>query len=280
MAANGPGFGALGALVGTWIGAKGVNLIALPDPNFKSEPFHLLVRPYTETIVFTGIDGPVLNRGTPENQESGAIRYELSINATDGKKELLHVENGMWLNSDEAAATANVTRMSVIPHGNAVLALGSVTEPTTGGPSIPDSNALPVTKKGQPGSLVKGYTGQYLDENDPVLAGFDKQNPNAWLRKSIEGQNIVSTTTISVSSTEGGGIHNIPYLDANQPNSQNRANATAFKSTFWIETVDSDGSLQLQYSQQINIEFLNNLDNPPDGLVEWPHITVNTLTKQ
>jgi hypothetical protein len=44
--------------------------------------------------------------------------------------------------------------------------------------------------------------------------------------------------------------------------------------TFWIETVQQpDGStfLQLQYTQTVLLNFLG---------IDWPHISVATLTKQ
>ena len=52
------------------------------------------------------------------------------------------------------------------------------------------------------------------------------------------------------------------------------ANATRLDATFWIETVEQpDGSefFQLQYTQTVILDF--------DG-IDWPHISVATLTKQ
>jgi len=52
------------------------------------------------------------------------------------------------------------------------------------------------------------------------------------------------------------------------------ANATKLDAIFWIETVEQpDGStfLQLQYTQCVILNFLG---------IDWPHISVSTLTKQ
>ena len=64
-----------------------------------------------------------------------------------------------------------------------------------------------------------------------------------------------------------GGIVNLPFDIRN-------ANATKLDAIFWIETVQqTDGStfLQLQYTQTVILNFLN---------IDWPHISVATLTKQ
>ena len=52
---------------------------------------------------------------------------------------------------------------------------------------------------------------------------------------------------------------------------QKKANVTAFSTTFWLETL-SDGSLQLQYSQTIEMTLMQ--DN-----VVFVHIDANTLKK-
>jgi hypothetical protein len=100
------------------------------------------------------------------------------------------------------------------------------------------------------------------------------------LLDALAGLKVVKTTTLSVSTDNGGGILNIPFVDAN-------ANATRFACDYWIETIESTppggGSpervQQLQYSQQTNIEFLPQFGNP-DQLIMWPHVNVNTLRKQ
>lgn len=107
-------------------------------------------------------------------------------------------------------------------------------------------------------------------------------DPNSVLLQAITGQNIISTTTLFVSTStaqvsppdSGGGTSNIAFLvgspGANQPNAQ----AAQVDATFWIEQVQlSDGtiSLQLQYTQRVLLNF-NNLS--------WPHVSVATLIKK
>jgi hypothetical protein len=101
------------------------------------------------------------------------------------------------------------------------------------------------------------------------------QNPNQALLDAIATQNITNTVVLIISTappangpaTQIGGILNVP-LDV--PN----ADATRLDAIFWIETVQqADGStfLQLQYTQTVILNFLG---------IDWPHISVATLTKQ
>ncbi len=95
------------------------------------------------------------------------------------------------------------------------------------------------------------------------------------MKADIEGQHILQTVTLDVSTANDGGIVNIPFV-------VKHANATAFQGTFWIEKVQSSaGNVfeQLQYVQQTNIEFLPRFDDP-NKLIMWPHININTLVKQ
>lgn len=126
--------------------------------------------------------------------------------------------------------------------------------------------------EGQPPGVPLGYADVY----DPDPDGpFNPADVNGTLNKTLEGLNVVETTTLSVSTENSGGILNIPFVTAN-------ANATCFASTYWIETVEdpttSEQYQQLQYSQRTDIEFFPKADGP--GLVVWPHVNVNTLMKQ
>jgi hypothetical protein len=159
-----------------------------------------------------------------------------------------------------------------------VLALGTSSQ-TAGPPDIPLTGAVP-----DPGPKAQGgYTDDWLhDIPSPCDAKvkFNPAKPNQVLLEAIAGLKVVRTTTLSVSTDGGGGILNIPFVDAN-------ANATRFACDYWIETIEGtpvDGGSpeqvqQLQYSQQTNIEFLPQFGNP-DQLIMWPHVNVNTLRKQ
>ncbi|MGH2720987.1 MAG: heme-binding protein, partial [Actinomycetota bacterium] len=178
--------------------------------------------------------------------------------------EPLHLENGMWLLLDDQGGAA---RQASIPHGDVLLALGKGTT-ATGAPQIPVLSTLPDAGPTPP----LGYTDPYLRPFD----GFNPGDANKVLREVLDGQDVVTTTTLSVSTQGGGGIVNIPFVTTN-------ANAAAFACTYWIETVRDPATgtafAQLQYSQQTNIEFLPQFGNP-GALIMWPHVNVNTLLKQ
>ena len=98
-------------------------------------------------------------------------------------------------------------------------------------------------------------------------------DPNSVLRSAITGQQIQSTTTLHVSTSDaplpGGGTSNTAFLKgAVQGPNALAARATA---TFWLETLQGQaGPTQLQYSQLVLLNF--------NGL-SWPHVTIATLQK-
>ena len=256
--------GPLADLVGTWFGTHGWELIAVPQ---GSEGFHLIVRPYVEVVTFEAIGAPVPNRGGPvPDLFIAGLLYQMRI--TDIQtNEPLHLENGMWLNLGETQEQP-IVRQASIPHGDVFLALGS-SSTASGPPEIPLPSALPDT-----GPKPRfGYDEPYQTPVD----GFDPSKPNKVLQEAIAGQDVVQTITLSVSTQNGGGTVNIPFVDQH-------ANATQFTCTYWIETIKDastgDEIQQLQYSQQTNIEFLQSFGGPEGQLIMWPHVNVNTLRKQ
>jgi hypothetical protein len=258
--------GPLGDLVGTWIGSHGWELIAVPTQSNGSEGFRLIVRPYIEVLTFSAIGAPVPNRGGPAGDTFvTGLLYDTRITDLE-TNEPLHLENGMWLYLGEGVEQP-ISRLASIPHGDALLALGtSIT--VAGPPEIPSISAIPDAGPDMP----LGYTDSYLTAVD----GFHPGRPNDVLQQAIAGKDVVQTITLSASTQDGGGIASIPFVASN-------ANATAFSCTFWIETIrdpaTGDEVQQLQYSQQTDIEFLPQFGNPGQ-LIMWPHVNVNTLLKQ
>ncbi len=255
--------GPLASLVGTWIGSQGWELIAVP--NLPDSDFRLIVRPYIEVITFEPIGAPVPDRGGKAGDLFlTGLMYTMRI-ADKETNEPLHLEAGMWFYM--AGQELEIARSSTIPHGDAMLALGNATT-TQGGPSIPELTTLPNAGP----DVQEGYTDQYIE---PV-GDFRTDNANFVLTQAIQGLDIVETTTLSVSTASPGGILNIPFVTKN-------ANATEFAGTYWLETVadaeTGDQVVQLQYSQQTNIEFLPQFGNESQ-LIMWPHVNVNTLRKQ
>lgn len=257
--------GPLAGLVGTWVGSKGWNLIAVPN---GPKGFQLLIRPIVETITFTPIGALVPNRGGAGGlMQIPGLHYALTVSDAETNVPL-HIENGMWLllNTPDGSSPPQVARLFSVPHGNVGLAQGGFTT-LSGPPPISDNSALPDTGPNTP----LGYKDPYLVPSGP----FNATNPNAVLQEQLKGQTVLSTTTLSVdTANNGGGIVNIPFITQH-------ADCRALSSVFWIETVDNGqgGSfMQLQYSQQVDLFFLPKFGAP--GLIKWPHITVNTLVKQ
>ncbi|HZY38108.1 MAG TPA: heme-binding protein [Mucilaginibacter sp.] len=271
--------GPLADLEGTWKGSSGWNLIAVPSQTAGKPSFTLLIQQYSETITFTPITAPVPNRGGTTQQFITGLLYQLTINDMKYPNGILHVENGMWLNmsdievqpdgpvTESAVPAFTIARQSSIPHGDVVIALGGYTE-STGIPVFPALNAVP-TDIGVQGL---GYLENYPHDK---LPGLDSSNMNAQLAAAITGQTIGKVTEIIVDTENtGGSIANIPFV-------QGHVSPSRFQSTFWIEEVLTDNLnfLQLQYSQQTNLNFLSKNTQPPSGVIMWPHANVNTLRK-
>jgi hypothetical protein len=276
--------GPLADLAGVWIGSQGWELIAVPEGEpGGAESFTFIARPYVETVSFTPLGAPVPNRGGPAGEMFiTGLMYEMRI-ADLVTNEPLHLETGMWLNLSDVQGGSPpdqpIVRSASIPHGDSVLALGTSSN-AAGPPDIQVTSALPDAGP----KVLAGYTDDWLvpikSPCDPKVT-FKPAEPNQVLLEAIAGLNVVNTTTLSVSTDGGGGILNIPFVDAN-------ANATRFACDYWIETIEAtppnNGGApelvqQLQYSQQTNIEFIPQFGNA-DELIMWPHVNVNTLRKQ
>jgi hypothetical protein len=262
--------GPLASLVGTWMGSKGYEIIAVPsvvkNPNNgqESENFRLIIRPYIEIITFTPIGASVPDRGYPNDMFITGIQYEMRITDADTNQPL-HVETGMWLYLPGQPQT--VARSATVPHGDSLLALGTSTT-LSGPPTIPSITVVPNIQ-----GKKEGYTDNYLRLPPPIP--FIASDVSKLLRDAIAKQTISQTEQIELSTANGGGILNIPFVNTN-------ANATLFTCTYWIETVEDssgDSYQQLQYLQQTNLEFLKQFDGSGD-LIMWPHVNMNTLLKQ
>jgi len=272
--------GPLAGLEGTWKGASGWNLIAVPSMLNGKPEFTVLIQQYSETITFTPITAPVPNRGGLTQQFITGLLYELTINDMKYPNGILHIENGMWLNMTdiqkqpdgpvvESALPGSfaIARMSSIPHGDVVIALGNAAV-SSGMPVFPVITAIP-----NPAGLppVFGYIDPYT--KNEFSEEFHAANVNGTLAATAAGQTITNVTTITVDTqNSGGSISNIPFVEKH-------VNPSRFQSTFWIEDV-TDGDVtfkQLQYSQQADLNFIKKHNLPGDIL--WPHVNVNTLRK-
>jgi hypothetical protein len=262
--------GPLAGLVGTWMGSKGWEIIAVPSvrqmPDSKDtvESFRLIVRPYIEIITFVPIGAPVPNRGYPNDLFITGVQYEMRI--TDAEtNQPLHLEVGMWLYLPEQQQT--MARSATVPHGDSLLALGN-SQVINGKPTIPSLDVIPDI-----GGVKAGYTDPYI--RLPPPATFLAKNVSQPLQEAIASQNIIETVQLQISTANGGGGLNIPFVTA-------QANTTAFTCSYWIETIKTetgDTVQQLQYLQQSNLNFIKQF-NTSGNLIMWPHVNLNTLQKQ
>jgi hypothetical protein len=259
--------GPLSGLVGTWFGSKGWEIIAVPAPLGVppvGETFRLIVRPYIEIITFVPIGAPVPNRGYPDDLFITGVQYEMRI--TDAEtNQPLHLETGMWLYLPGQDQT--IARSATVPHGDSLLALGN-SQALNGKPTIPNVDVIPDI-----GGVKAGYTDPYL--RLPPPAKFTARNVSQPLQEAIATQDITETVQLQISTANGGGVLNIPFVTA-------QANTTAFSCTYWIETITTESGdtvQQLQYLQQSNLNFIKQFNTSGD-LIMWPHVNLNTLQKQ
>jgi len=278
--------GPLAGLQGTWVNAPktvGWNVIAVPGfaQGVPPDGFVLEVIPYTEILTFQ----PAVvaaNRGPADKQEQevqqiGALIYEQKIISacnTDFCKargfpngSTIHMETGMFLNMTDFSSGMPIGRMSTIPHGNSLLALGTAETASGQAPVIPNNSISPSSVTGQ---MPFGYgEDQYLKNQFP---NFEQGNPNSALQAALEGKSFQSVTTLSLSTEHAtGGILNIPFIQSN-------VNTTSMVCVFWIEQLKG-GAPMLQYSQTIDLVFPASGD-PTKRLFIWPHVDVNTLALQ
>lgn len=310
--------GPLKNLPGRWsndtLPGRGWNLIALP---FADGPFRyrLLMNQFNEDLSFEIADVGVPNRGveTGNANDSGdqflaALDYQQivtqiaaddfpqsTLRADDGKP--IHHEPGLFLHmtnkavSDEAHGTFDVARLGTIPHGDSVLALGTVrtlTNPTVEDLRIPKMSGLPVgTGLGHTVEenvmLPEGTAGKnpYVEpyshfHHHPFQNLFEPVDTTKLLRDALANETILETTILDLDTTlETGGILNIPFV-------VDEANASDMRSIFYIHKVAGPSEDKprwlLQYAQFVFLDFFPRGDGSP-GLIRWPHISINTMEK-
>lgn len=275
--------GHLSSFIGTWnsprdTNATGYNVMPLPEigaPNGKG--YITKNFPYYEEITFSPIAGGAPNREGNYTQTSGVLFYEQRVyiaNNTDPsgnqpiQDTLVHAENGSWLyhtiieQTQGAFGPGTVTppnplptqdpatqynKQVSVPHGNSILMVGSPIATGTGNPtfSTTDKTVLPFTDP-----TIK----------DPVTALSDQLT-----ELNNEGITVLDYTSIKVDSVNpGGGVTNIVFENRN-------SKVTSMDTTWYIENL-SNGAVQLQYVQNIWLEFpINNV------ITKFVHVDANTL---
>lgn len=266
-----PDLGPLAAFAGTFAG-HGFNTIfrpdsektptTLPNPISTTDPDDNLLELNltSETLSFSAPLGSVPNRGSKSQGDIflNGVPYLQTISdiTVPAQPVGIHFEPGLWMAvpaTDVPREGVTVARMASIPHGTTIDAQGTFST-APGAPVIPPVSITP--------SLVNGnvaikFENQQADKNTTrripqdlspfMTAGTITQDmlddPNTLLRNHIAHQDIVSTTTIEISTSPsaplfGGGTDNIEFLlgDPTGKAAPN-ANASVMSATFWIETV-------------------------------------------
>jgi hypothetical protein len=288
------GLGPLLGLVGNWnsqmtAGSQlGYNVMPLPqDDSPDSDNVILRNFHFYEEMTFSAIPGDAANRGGDYQQNCWVLFYEQRVyfgsDAGPAANKLVHAENGDWLHlvnvqqvkginenmGLEPIPTGGIPQPAFpivkqvsVPHGNSILAVGNSSS-GKGAPVISNVNTIP-TGSGVNSALLSIYNNGKYDSENLAL------NPNYILQQQILNSNvgekaIVSYTQYDVSSKNGNGdVRNIMF-------EYKKAKVTDFHTTFWLEQL-ADGTKQLQYSQTIEMTFI---DNPN---VTFYHIDANTLT--
>ena len=297
--------GPLQLLPGTWHNSgnfvgRGWNMIALPfEGSGPPLDYRLLVNQYNEELKFSLVDKAVPNRGIDRPSNTNTDQFVVTLDFEQMIKQLkaedrpdsglagdpdlaIHHEPGLWLHMTNLQTDGlNIARLSTIPHGDALLALGK-SDKIDGPPAIPLTNGLPI---GVSQDLANNpYLGPYKHYSDnPFLGvlsapfpGFNPVSPHQLLTLGMPN-NVKKTTVLHVDTTiQQGGIRNIPFV-------VKQANAAEMQSTFWIMELDENGAdgkpkLVLAYLQNVLLDFFPRRDGQP-GLIRWPHVSINMMEK-
>src|SRR5271165_4956162 len=270
-----PPLGPLASFVGDWVG-NGFNTIFRPDstasptklPNpVPDKPPHdniLELNLTSETLSFSKSLGSVPNRGTGDQPDAflNGVPYLQTINdiTIRGESVPIHFEPGIWIHVPQTTIPPlgeTVSRMASIPHGTTIDAQGLVDPAKPGPPVIASVDITPIINATNAPFKFPSQTaanantlripqdlGPFITRGTITQAMLD--DPNSLLRAHISTQNILSTTTLFISTAPpppvglfGGGTDNIAFLlgqPAVPPPAPN-AQTTKMTAVFWIETV-------------------------------------------
>ena len=281
------------------------NIMPLPQDSSQDElqdsGYILKNFTYYETLNFndqSAVSAPANapNRGGNYMQNAFALFYDQQVHFAEGpaEKQIVHEENGSWLYLSTAPQfigpyalgdnppvesgkvlpqppDIQIAKQMSVPHGNSILALGSISKPTTGQPNIPNASAPFPTPAGLP---TTPYTTQLSDPNNYQNPQPDLTlQPNAPLQQAIEliqpNAYIHWRVTTERLDSGQGAVTNIPF-------EQRKANVSTYFADYWLLSTDGGSSYNyLSYSQTI----LMQLSIHGKTGYTFPHITCNTLTK-
>ena len=272
--------GPLADLPGFWQGT-GFSLIARPDFDPRNpDGFFLQLNLLREVIEFSHIGSPVPNRGSEQGDISlyGVTYLHRVTDAATGGA--LHIEPGLWMTippTTDPDAKESLARLSTVPHGNSLCAVGfSQYEVPDGPATLPPANTVPFPTGGQapPPGTPNPYAAYDLSVETPfrtsplpyTVTQAMVDDPMTMQRAALQGQTLTHVTRLIVTTENAGGVSNIPFITTN-------ADTQVVESVFAIERVqgpDDTEVMQLQYSQTVLLNFRGK---------SWPHVTVGTLIR-
>lgn len=266
----------------------------MPLPQEGGAGFILKNFTYYETLKFNSsndVASPAMapNRGGVFQQNAYASFYEQKVSFAEGpnKGNVVHVENGSWLNLLRAEqkrgpynmgaviqeghpkqpANHAIAKQMSVPHGNSILALGSFNS-GEGMPTIANAASplpSPITE------LDTNAYDQILNNNDDYQNPQPEytQNVNLPIQKALE---LISPKkyiqwNVCTKDVQGGGITNIPFEEMS-------SNVAKYEADYWLLSEDGINYSHLLYSQNITMELIIKGEK-----YTFPHITSNALTK-
>ena len=271
-----PPLGPLAFFVGDFVG-NGFNTIFRPDSVATPTPLPNPVPPSTphdnilelnltaETLSFSKSLGSIPNRGSGSQKDTflNGVPYVQTVNdiTIHGERVAIHFEPGIWIHVPATTVPPlgeTVARMASIPHGTTIDAQGLVEAAKPGRPTIDPVDITPIINATgtkfrfpsqtatDPNTLrIPQDLGPFIARGTITQAMLD--DPNSLLRDLVTKQNIVSTTSIFISTAPpppaglfGGGTDNIAFLLGQAAASAPNAQTTKMTAVFWIETVQVD----------------------------------------
>lgn len=266
-----------------------------PDYILKNFTYYEIVEFESNNDIALPATAP--NRGGVSLQVPTALFYDQQVYFADGpgKSQIVHVENGAWLNlatgkklvgpypppnippkpgsgivlDDPNKQPPNITiaKQMSIPHGNSILALGSFSEPQDGAPSIPDAPSVLPTPAGldtSPYTTKLDQQDNYQNPLPDLTANTDKP-----LQTAVDLIKPDKYINWNVSTGNQGQTMNIPF-------EQRAANVTGYTASYWLLSNDGGASYKyLAYTQNISMQFTINGTH-----YNFPHVTSNVVTKE
>ena len=250
------------------------------------------------------------NRGGKYRQVVQALFYDQQVTFAKGPNDgmLVHVENGAWLSlytdvqkrgpygmQGEAPGPVQrqpdairIAKQISVPHGNSVLALGSIDHlDLDGNHTTGIIRAIPVIPDAHPPYPVPTDLGTYIydhvldNQNDYENPSRDNTlNPNRPLQKAVqhlEPQSFIHwRVTTDPVGDDSGVVTNIPF-------ESRRAKVVGYVADYWLLSKDKEAEQvedfeYLTYTQTVIMKMLIG----SGGAERWytfPHVTANTVKK-